>query len=465
MRIREKYDVVIVGGGTSGAIAGIAAARTGAKALLVEQYGSLGGIVTLGMSFKGINDGEGQKALGGIGEELIERARNMNGATVVSSHPRHGSIMGQDPEAMKMMLMEMVKESGLHLLFHSFLVDALMEGNKIQAIRVANKSGLEVIPAKSFVDCTGDSDLVVRAGGEFFYGREDDALTQPVSSIFRVGGVDLKATWKYLEENPGDLETPEGYVGNEYSVEKFRDLPGVGVEGFRSLIEKARKAGDYNIPRDKFGFNPYPDRNVVTINITRIHGIDGTNPDDVTRAEIETQLQMLESIRFLRKYVPGFEDCYVVSSPFQVGIRETRHIRGGYSLTKADVMNGRNFDDQIGRGAYPLDIHDVHQNTEVLGKKVEGGGVSLFKINRSYGIPLRCLIPRGIDNLVVGGRGISATHEAAGSVRGQSVCMATGHAAGTSAALASKLDCNFTQIPVLELQSILKDQKVVINRK
>jgi len=465
LQIRQGYDVVVVGGGTAGAIAGIAAARSGAKTLLVEKFGSLGGIVTLGMSFKGVHDGEGYKALGGIGEELIERARQMNGATIVSDHPRHGSIMGQDPEAMKMTLIEMVKESGLHLLLHSFLIDAVVEDNQIQSITVANKSGLESIPAKCFVDCTGDADLVARAGGEFLYGREGDGFVQPVSSIFRVGGLNLDKTWAYLSEHPEEGEAPEDYQGDEYSADKFRSKPGVGVEGFRNLIRKAREAGDFHISRDKFGFNPFPGRNEATINITRVHEIDGTNPDDLTRAEIETQLQMLESVRFFRKYVPGFENCYVVSSPFQVGIRETRHILGSYIMTKEDVMEGRDFADQIGRGAYPLDIHDVNQATKVLGKKVQGGGVTLWKINRSYGIPARCLIPKGIKNLTVAGRSVSATHEAAGSLRGQPVCMATGHAAGTMAALAAQSNRDVSQLSIVQIQTLLISQNAVIQRK
>lgn len=465
MRSRQGYDVVVVGGGTAGAIAGIAAARTGARTLLVEQYGNLGGVLTLGMSLKGVNDGEGYKALGGIGEELIERARAMDGATPVASHPRHGSIMGQDPEAMKLKLIEMVRQSGLSLLLHTFLVDAITDGRKIQAIRVANKAGLEIVPAKCFVDCTGDGDLAARAGAAFVYGRESDGLAQPVSAIFRVGGVDLDRTWAYLEEHPEDFEAPEGYNGDDYSVEKFRNTPGVGVAGFRSLIRKARAAGDYHIPRDDMGFNPLPGRREVTVNITRIHGIDGTDPDDLTRAEIDSQLQILEGLRFLRKYVPGFEGCYVVSSPFQVGIRETRHILGGYILTKDDVVNGRDFEDQVARGAYPLDIHDVDKKASQRAGRVEGGGTDLSKIDRSYGIPAACLIPKGVDNLLVAGRAISATHEAAASARGQPVCMATGHAAGTMAALSAMKNRAPAALDIREVQSVLTEQKAVIERR
>lgn len=464
VKMREGYDVVVVGGGTAGSIAGIAAARTGARTLLVEQYGSLGGVLTLGMSLKGVNDGQGCKALGGIGEELIERARAMDGATVVSAHPRHGSIMGQDPEAMKLSLIEMVRSSGLNLLLHSFLVDALVAGPTIQAIRVANKAGLEIIPAKCFVDCTGDADLAAAAGAKFVFGREADAQMQPVSAIFRVGGVDLDKTWAYLEAHPEDFETPAGYVGDEYSVAKFRSKPGVGVAGFRSLIRKARAAGDFTIPRDDMGFNPLVGRREVTINITRVHGIDGTNPDDLTRAEIESQLQIIEGARFLRKYVPGFDGCYVVSSPFQVGVRETRRILGRYVLTKEDVKAGRDFPDQVARGAYPLDIHDVGQAAAQPAGHVSGGGTELSMIDRSYGIPARCLIAQGVDNLLVAGRALSATHEAAGSARGQPVCMATGHAAGTIAALAAHGSTSPSSLDVATVQAELRRQNAVLER-
>jgi hypothetical protein len=464
MRIREGHDVVVVGGGTAGAIAGIAAARSGARTLLVEQYGSLGGVLTLGMSLKGVNDGEGFKALGGIGEELIERARTLGGTTVVSQHPRHGSIMGQDPEAMKLTLIEMVKESGLQLLLHSFLADALVDRGTIQAVRVANKAGLEIIPAHCFVDCTGDGDLAAAAGADFVYGREADGRVQPVSAIFRVGGLELDKTWAHLEAHPEDGERPPGHVGDEYSVAAFRSKPGVGMAGFKALIRKARAAGDYHIPRDDMGFNPLVGRREATINITRVHNIDGTDPDDLTRAEVETQLQILEALRFLRKYVPGFESCYVVSSPFQVGIRETRRIRGSYVLSADDARAGRDFDDQVARGAYPLDIHDVDNAALRAEAHTEGGGTDLSMIRRSYGIPARCLIATGVHNLVAAGRALSATHEAAGSARGQPVCMATGHAAGVIAALAARGGVRPSDLDAAAIQSLLLEQKAVLRR-
>jgi hypothetical protein len=463
LKIRNGYEVIVAGGGTAGAIAGIAAARTGAKTLLVEQYGTLGGVLGLGMSLKGVHDGEGHRALGGIGAELLARARASGAATtVVSHHPRHGSIMGQDPEAVKLHLIEMVRESGLNLLLHAFLVDVLRDGETVQAIQVATKAGLEIIPAKCFVDCTGDGDLAARAGAELTIGRERDGGMQPVSAIFRVSGVDLEKTWGYLETHPEDFETPPGYVGDEYSVSKFRAKPGVGCAGFRSLIAKARAAGDYTIPRDDMGFNPQVGRPEVTINITRVHGIDGTDPDDLTRAEIESQLQIIEGVRFLRKYVPGFENCYVISSPFQVGVRETRRILGSYVLTKEDCATGRDFVDQVARGAYPLDVHDV--GPAASGALVPGGGTDLSQIPRSYGIPARCLIAQGIGNVLVAGRALSATHEAAGSARGQPVSMATGHAAGTMAAMAAMEGKAPASLDIARIQEKLRSQGAVIAR-
>ena len=133
----------------------------------------------------------------------------------------------------------------------------------------------------------------------------------------------------------------------------MRRTPGATVEGFHKLIVKVQKAGDYTIPRDRLGLYTMPGQNEGTINITRVHGIDGTNPDDMTRAEIETQKQILQAARFLRKYVPGFENSRIMSTPFQVGVRETRHIKGTFTLTKEIVLSGASFEDQIGRGAYP----------------------------------------------------------------------------------------------------------------
>lgn len=464
MNLRHNYDVVVSGAGTAGAMAAIAAARTGAKTLLIDQYGSIGGLLTTGMTLLGTSDAEGYQALGGIGAELFQRLIPIQGGTRTALDPLFGSIATHDPELAKLTLLEMAEEAGVHCLLHTYVADVLMDGTRIAAVLVANKGGLEVIPAKCFVDCTGDADLTARGNGKFTFGRESDSMTQPVTSIFRVGGVDVGKIWDYLEEHPEELHVPNGLSGQPQHIDYLRNTPGAHVDTFRQLILKARQAGDFDIPREGVGISTMPGRSEVTVNVTRVHGIDGTNPDDISRAEVETQKQMLQAMRFLRKYAPGFGDARIISSPYQVGVRETRHIVGSYTLQKEDILSGADFPDQIGRGAYPLDVHDVKPGTEGLGHVVKGSGITLLKIAKSYGIPARCLIPQGIDNITAGGRSISATHEAAGSIRGQAVCMVTGHAAGTMAAMAALENCAVSQLSIPDVQSALRSQNAILER-
>jgi hypothetical protein len=350
------------------------------------------------------------------------------------------------------------------LLFHSTVVDVLSDGPRVSGLVVGNKRGLEIVPARVVVDCSGDADVVAHAGGSFTFGRELDRLTQPASRVFRVGDVDMDRVWDYLANHPEDRQAPEGWAGREYDIDRLRRTPGAVVEAFASLVRKARDAGDFNVPRKRIALITMPGRRDVTVNVTRVHGVDGTDPDQVTRAEVVTQLQMAEVIRFLRKYVPGFERAHITSSPYQIGVRESRHINGRYQMTKDDVLEGRDFEDQVGRGAYPLDIHDPQAEATVLGQQVKGTGVTLWPIKRSFGIPMRSLLPVDLENVTVGGRCVSATHEAAGSVRGQAVCMVTGHAAGTIAALAAIADQTPASLDVSDVQATLEKQDAVLTR-
>ncbi|WP_162606360.1 FAD-dependent oxidoreductase [Jiangella asiatica] len=437
-----------MGGGTAGAIAGIAAARTGARTLVVEQQGHLGGTLAFGMSITGAVDASGRWALGGTGREVLQRLEAQGGATRAHLSEMYASVIGQSPEMLRIELLRMTLEAGAKLLFHSTLVDVTTDGQRVTGVVVANKNGLEKIPADIVVDATGDADVVARAGGRFTFGRPGDALAQPSSRIFLVGNVDIDRTFDYLENNPDDLQPPPGWrkpgtsvegaeAADTPTVEHLRTTPGINIEGFAGLVRKAKAAGDLNVPRAWVGMYTYPGRREVGINFTRAHGVDGTDSDSITQAEVETQLQMADAVEFLRKYVPGFEGCYVVATPYQLGVRESRHVVGHYALTESDVLSGASFDDQIGRAAYALDIHDIGEGVVTGGRKVSGGGITIIPIEKSYGVPMRCLIPVDLSNVVVAGRSISAEHEAAGSVRGQAVCMMTGHAAGTIAALAA----------------------------
>lgn len=464
MRMRETYDVVVVGGGTAGAIAAIAAARTGARVIIVEQYGSIGGVLTLGQSLLGAADSEGYMALGGIGGELFERLAAEQSGTRTSLDSLLGSISGQDPEALKLALFDMLSEAGVTLLLHSFVVDVLTDGGKIRGVLLANKGGLEVIQGRSFIDCTGDADVVARAGGSFVKGRSEDAAMQPASAIFRVSGVDLGKTLDYLEDHPEDICDDEGFSGTKHDIQHLRTMPAAQIVGFNALISRARAAGEWDIPIDWLTVFTLFGRQEVGINATRVHGVDGTNPDDLSRAELEAQKQVVQAMRFLRKYVPGFERARIIAMPFQVGIRETRHIEGAYTLTADDVLAARDFGDQIGRGAYPLDIHDVGRKAHGIGHNDQGTGIHYHSLEKSYGIPVGCLLPKGFENVAVGGRSIAATHEAAGSIRGQAVCMVTGHAAGTLSALGVRDGKALGDVSTKLLQDTLRTQNAILER-
>src|SRR5262249_12448598 len=259
-----------------------------------------------------------------------------------------------------------------------------------------------------------------------------------------------------------EMSLPQRWVGGADYTGKDLEHASVVMDAFPTLVAEGRASGELTVQRDRLGIETGPAAGDVTINATRVHGIDGPAPDALSRADVETQRQMFEVFRFLRRRVPGFAKARLLGSSYQVGVREPRHIVGDYILTLEDVLSGRDFPDTIARGAYPVDLHDVGPGAVELGDRVGGGGVTLRRIERAYGIPLRCLIPAGLDGVVVAGRAISATHEAGGSARGQAVCMATGHAAGVLAGLACRQDGALRDVDAAKVQEMLTQQGAIL---
>jgi hypothetical protein len=289
------------------------------------------------------------------------------------------------------------------------------------------KSGPVVIDADVVVDCTGDGDLAAAAGAPYEIGRPGDGLTQPMTLMFRMGNVNRDAFAGYAHANPGQWR---------------------GVHGLWDLIRTATEAGELDLPRDDLLFfaTPHPDE--VSVNSTRVAGL-GNRVWDLTRAELVTHRQMAQIARFLQNRVPGFGDAYVIQSGVQVGVRETRRIQGEYQLTGSDVLAARQFDDAIARGAYPVDIHDPAGTGTIL-KRVPRG--------KSYDIPLRCLLPRNTDRVLVAGRCISGDHVAHSSYRIMPICMATGQAAGVCAAIAVRTGKAPREVPATQVQHVLRAQ-------
>jgi hypothetical protein len=423
------------------------AAGAGADVVLVERYGFLGGNATAAlvmplMSFHNeirsaqesdngdplrllpTDHGPGEPMVAGPLQELLERLVASGGA--VAPTQETGYTVPIDPECYKLATLDMLDDAGVRFLFHAF-ASGVVEPGEDEGVVFETKSGPVVIGAEVVVDCTGDGDVAAAAGAPYSPGREPDGLTQPMTLMFRMVEFDRERFAGYVGEHP----------------EQWR-----GVHGLWQLVADAQAAGELELPREDILFFATPHERELSVNSTRVGGL-AIDPWDITRAEWVSRHQMREIARFLKKRVPGFEDSYNAQSGTTIGVRETRRILGDYCLTADDVLSARKFDDAIARGSYPVDIHDP-----------EGQGTILQRLppHEAYDIPLRCLLPRGVERMLTAGRCISGSHEAHSSYRVTPIAMATGHAAGVCAALASSSGRIPRQVRAEEVQRELLRQ-------
>lgn len=443
-------DVVVAGGGPAGIGAAVGAAHAGADVLLVERYGFLGGNATAalvmplmswhnevrGARARGDDEalrllpedhGSGEPVVAGALLALMERLLARGGAIAPSEET--GYTVPLDPEAYKSAALELLDAAGVRYLLHAFASDVIGGPRRPEGVVLETKSGPLVVQAPVIVDATGDGDLAAAAGAEYEVGR-DDGLVQPMTLMFRIVDFQRERFEGYVREHPGQWR---------------------GVSGLWELIEQARAAGELDLPREDMLFFATPHEREVSVNSTRVSGVLGTDVFDLTRAECLARHQMEQIMRFLRKRVPGFDEAYVVQSGSQIGVRETRRVVGEYQLTADDVLSSRRFDDVIARGSYPIDIHDPKGGRGTLLERLPAGG--------AYDIPLRCLIPRGVDGLLVGGRCISGTHEAHSSYRVTPIALATGQAAGVAAALAAQSGVAPRHLAAGDVQRQLLEQR------
>jgi hypothetical protein len=443
-----ETDVLVVGGGPAGLGAAIGAADAGARVVLTERYGFLGGNATAAlvmplMSFHTqktvrtektgqavllpTDHGPGEPIVAGVLKRLLERLVSVGGAIPPSLDT--GYVVPFDPEWFKLVALDLLNESGVHFLLHAFASGVLTEKNssKVNGAIFETKSGPVAIRAKVVIDCTGDADLAVHAGAPYEVGRAD-GLAQPMTLMFRMVEFNRRRFEEYVREHP----------------DQWR-----GVHGLWDLVREATKAGELSMPREDVLFFATPHAREVSVNSTRVTRVLGTDVWDLTYAECVSRAQMRQIAEFLRRYVPGFEESYAAQSGINVGVRETRRIVGEYQLTANDVLGARKFSDAIARGAYPIDIHNPAGTGTVL-KRLPPG--------EAYDVPLRCLLPKQVENLLVAGRCISGTHEAHSSYRVMPIVMATGHAAGVCAALAVRDGLAPRAVPTLEVQHELLRQ-------
>lgn len=400
----RSVDVLVCGGGPAGFIAAIAAARNGARTLLVERYGFLGGMATA--SFVGPISKfkvRGEFAVRGIPWEFVERMAEQNGA-ITDLYSGHVPF---DTEIYKLVAMRMLRESGAGLLLHSYAVGVIMDESapgQCNYVILESKSGRQAVEAKVVVDCTGDADIVAFAGLPFERSNTEPGQVQPMTLYFRMGGVDTNQ----MEE----LVMAQDGVGH--------------VQQLHDLMKIAREKGELPLfggPWIQHGSTLHPGE--VSANVTRYPG-NAVDAESLTEAECTTRENMFDLIAFMKKHMPALQNAHLIVSGTQVGIRESRRIIGLYRMTRDDVLEKKDFPDTVAKGAHPIDIHSSDSNKQ-----------ELIWLKEPYNIPYRSLVPQGSRNVLVAGRCISASREAFASIRVQAQCMALGQAAGTAAAMAA----------------------------
>ncbi|HEV3153883.1 MAG TPA: FAD-dependent oxidoreductase [Candidatus Baltobacteraceae bacterium] len=423
----RNYDVLVVGGGNAGCAAAIAAARIGARTLLVERYGFLGGTATAAMVGPWMTFHSGSKRIvGGIAQEIVERLqqRGASPGHVRDSSDYVSTITPFDPEIHKALLFEMMREAGVDLLLHAYFLRAVMahqDNNAVEGAVFATVAGEREYRAKITIDATADA-FVAHSAGVATQRGDERGQVQPASLMFRLSHVDLSKTAAYVRTHPDQMRT--SLKAHERTAHAL-----TAVAGLYELWNEAGTSGEVSIPRELVSFFITPYEDEVTVNMTRVTGIDPLDPDDLTRAEVEARLQVMQLLDFFRSRVPGFERCRIAATGTQIGIRESRRIVGEYTLTRDDVLQARRFEDAVAQSAYPIDIHNPSGSGTVTHRLPEG---------ERYEIPFRCLLPKGVDRLLVAGRCISTTHEALASTRLTPTVMTLGQAAGTAAAMAER---------------------------
>jgi glycine/D-amino acid oxidase-like deaminating enzyme len=393
-----RTDILVVGSGSAGITAAIAAARTGKHVTLVERYGFLGGTSTAVLdTFYGFyTPGKtSRKVVGGVPDDMLERLFGTNSAIKRPNTFGAGTGITYDPEMLKCVWDDLAVEADVHILLHSFCTEVIMEGERIVGVVVDGKRGLMQIRADVVIDATGDADVAFRAGVPIEKAG-DLSPAQTLTTTFRLANVDV---------------TKAARIPRAQLVE---------------MMKEANRSGNYRLPREEGSIHITPLPGVMLAIMTRLDGYDPCDPVSLTEAEIEGRRQAREYIRFLKDNVPGYEEARLINLSTGIGIRETRRIYGDYRLTKEDVMAARKFEDTIGQCGAPIEDHHGGKDTiwEFLPEGV------------AYDIPYRTLVPQKVEGLLVAGRCFSATHEAHASCRSMAQCMAMGQAAGMAAALA-----------------------------
>jgi glycine/D-amino acid oxidase-like deaminating enzyme len=418
-RLETLYDadVIVVGSGSAGTTAAIAAARNGARTVLVERMGYLGGTSTQVLdTFYGFYTpgSVAYKVVGGVPDDVVAALKQRKAAFERPNTYGAGTGVTYDPFLLRVVWEELAQQAGVQLLLHSFCTDVVMDGQRIAGVVIDGKRGLLKLTARVVIDCSGDADVCHQAGAPYERAGEIDPA-QTLTTTFRMINVDTDRARQFSKKE------------------------------LWARMQEAADSGLYDLPRREGSWHITTQAGVIHTIMTRVADVDATDPVALTEAEISGRRQAIEYARFLRDHAPGFERAELSWMSEPIGVRETRRVYGRYRLTREDCLQARKFEDAIGACGAPIEDHHAGSDTTWV----------YLPDGMTYDIPYGTLLPQNIDGLLVAGRCFSATHDAHASCRSMAQTMTMGQAAGTAAALAVQHDTLPHEMPITVLQDRL----------
>jgi hypothetical protein len=436
--IEQTFDVLVAGGGVTGICAALAAARQGARTILLESRPFIGGNGASGLCIHTYKTRTGRQVVFGLAQEIVDRLTEQGGAVGHVRMPNGyvHSVTPVDADLFRMETTAMLARAGVTVLYNTSLIDAPTSDGHVEKVLVCSKSQIGFIKSRVFVDATGDADLVVKTGAPVRVGWTGSGAMQPVSMMMRAVSVDTARACEALAEFEPAFARKRGCA---------EPIPVYFHGTFTRWNRELRELGVYDHDDHQFWTNTvWPDQ--LNFNGSRMANIDGNDPLSLSRATVELTSQLQKLGAFLRDNIPGFERASFIPNAF-VGVRETRNVQGLYELDADDIRAGRRFEDSVGQGCFPVDIHHPDGKSQ---EHIDIGG------DGAYDIPYRCLVPKSVSNLLTAGRCISASEYAHGATRNMAPCMTTGESAGVAAALCAQNSIAAPDLPMSLLQPALQ---------
>ncbi len=445
-------EIAVIGAGPAGLSAAITAAREGRKVLLLEKNGYLGGNATLGLPLLGFLDLDGRRIVGGIAQEYVNRLSARGQCFGHRTCPKHNSVTNIDPEGFKILAIEMCREAGVEVILHVEACRVEKENNRITKVIFYGKGNEITVTADLFLDCTGDGDVAYLADCSFEAGQPGTGVLQPPTVMYTLENVDTAKLFDYIEVHPDEM-TYSATIDHRpgYDADYFRASDNHVFVGLSKIFARLREEGKCPVERNTLIYIKSVNPGEVYVNSTRLLNTDATDIFDLTKAELDGQLQAAALTQVLKEHVPGFEKCFISAIAPSLGVRETRRFKGLSCLTGDMLLDGIIGEDTIALGAYKIDIHSgTDRNT-------------VFKtVKEPFGIPYGIMVSPEISNLMFAGRCASMDAAALAAVRVMPQCMSMGHAAGLAAAMVLEQNIIPKQVDVKLLREKLLTQKAVL---